>query len=161
MKEKIIKSIVAWVMVLITMLMIFNFSDEGTQASSTTSEGVIKDILEVILPEEEITPDKIQKLQFPVRKLAHFGIYMLLGFTLTCAMFFTFNIKKIFSLLISLSICFLYALLDEYHQSFTGRAQSFTDVLIDTAGALIGIVLFALLYYLVENIKKKKYKNPS
>ncbi|MFZ2371781.1 MAG: VanZ family protein, partial [Trichococcus flocculiformis] len=43
----------------------------------------------------------------------------------------------------ALLFVFLYASSDEFHQSFIpGRGPAFTDVLIDTAGGLTGIILF-------------------
>lgn len=160
MKISIIRIVVSWLMVILTMIIIFNFSEKDSKDSMETSEGVIKDILEVVLPEEEITPEKITKLQFPIRKLAHFGIYMLLGLSLSCALVYSLKIKKLFIFSISLVLSFCYACLDEWHQSYTGRTQAFTDVLIDTGGALIGIVIFVLIFYLCERLKLKN-KNPS
>jgi len=47
------------------------------------------------------------------------------------------------SALYALLFVFLYASSDEFHQSFIpGRGPAFTDVLIDTAGGLTGIILF-------------------
>lgn len=46
--------------------------------------------------------------------------------------------------LISLAGCLLYAVSDEFHQSFVaGRNASFVDVGIDLAGAAIGVMVFA------------------
>jgi VanZ family protein len=43
----------------------------------------------------------------------------------------------------ALLFVFLYASSDEFHQSFVpGRGPAFSDVLIDTAGGLTGIILY-------------------
>jgi VanZ family protein len=48
--------------------------------------------------------------------------------------------------LLSLFLTFLYAVSDEYHQSFTpGRHSSGKDVLIDVCGALSALVLLSVL----------------
>jgi VanZ family protein len=42
----------------------------------------------------------------------------------------------------SVLLCFVYACSDEWHQSFVaGRGPSFTDVLIDTAGAAVAVLI--------------------
>jgi len=79
MKNKLV-IITSWLLVLLTMIIIFNFSGQSATQSSQVSEGVVVEILGIVMDKEEITPPVIQKFQFPIRKLAHFGIYMLLGF---------------------------------------------------------------------------------
>ena len=45
--------------------------------------------------------------------------------------------------LVCLAAIFLYGLSDEYHQSFTaGRTPLFTDVLFDSTGGLIGLLIW-------------------
>ena len=59
--------------------------------------------------------------------------------------------KKV--ILITVVICFLYALSDEIHQYFVpGRACRILDVLIDTSGSLF----FCLVYLFVKKIFKNK-----
>ena len=72
-----------------------------------------------------------------VRKLAHMTEYAVLALLIK---------KGKTSSVMTAVICFLYACTDEIHQLFvTGRAGRFTDVLIDTAGALILLILFAIV----------------
>jgi len=48
-----------------------------------------------------------------------------------------------FQFILSLSLTVLYAISDEWHQSFTpGRTPSFQDVCIDAAGGFIGLALW-------------------
>ena len=43
----------------------------------------------------------------------------------------------------ALSICFIYACTDEYHQTFvSGRTGQFTDSLIDTFGGTLGCLFY-------------------
>jgi hypothetical protein len=57
----------------------------------------------------------------------------------------------------TLAFTVLYAISDEYHQTFTaGRTGIYTDVLIDSAGALIGIWLIYLNHKHKEILKNKK-----
>ncbi len=160
MKKKIILIIASWAMVLASMLMIFNFSEEDAEASTETSGGVIKDVLDVFMPEEEITDEVVKKFQFPVRKAAHFGVFMLLGFCMANAFRNTINFKIIYIYLISFASVVLYASLDEFHQSFTAdRGPSFKDVLIDSSGGLVGICLFALMIFLFNKYLIKKIRH--
>ncbi|MCM1268797.1 MAG: VanZ family protein [Bacteroidales bacterium] len=53
----------------------------------------------------------------------------------------------------------VYAATDEIHQLFVaGRAGRFTDVLIDSAGAVLGVVVFALVVKIVGVVKARKAK---
>ena len=55
-----------------------------------------------------------------------------------------YNIKT--KILVSITLCFLYALSDEIHQLFIiGRSKEFKDVLIDTAGSFIGINIYNII----------------
>jgi VanZ family protein len=50
-------------------------------------------------------------------------------------------------------ICFVYSILDEYHQTMVvGRVGSIIDCIIDTSGAMVG----SGLYYLAYRIKQLK-----
>ncbi|MFZ2454044.1 MAG: VanZ family protein, partial [Trichococcus flocculiformis] len=80
-------------------------------------------------------------LSYLVRKAGHFTEYLIL------AILFLRTRKERGSsgrsALYALLFVFLYASSDEFHQSFIpGRGPAFTDVLIDTAGGLTGIILF-------------------
>ena len=94
-----------------------------------------------------------------IRKLGHFSEYMALGFFSFCYLTNIFmekdkmrDFKKtvIFSFLFSV----LYASSDEFHQTFVaGRDGNIVDVLIDSSGALVGILLSSIVYFLiVKNI---------
>ena len=75
-----------------------------------------------------------------IRKIAHFASYALLAYlmyhALVLASFFHY-INIYVPAAISVVLCAVFAATDEYHQTFVdGRAGRFTDVLIDTSGAL-------------------------
>jgi VanZ family protein len=70
-------------------------------------------------------------------KVAHGIGYFSLGFSVLYAL--TFNSR--WSLVRALLLCSLYAVTDEFHQSFVpSRTASAIDVLIDTCAALAGII---------------------
>lgn len=156
MRKSIVLTL-SWACVLLTMIMIFCFSAEDAEKSTQTSSGVIEDVLDIVLPKDEITPEVVKKYQFPFRKAAHFGIYMLLGFSLANAFLSTIQTKKYISYICALACGILYAILDEWHQNFSdGRGPSARDVLIDSSGALVGILIFVLFMYIFNRIKSKK-----
>jgi VanZ family protein len=78
-----------------------------------------------------------------LRKAAHITEYALLSFLLSRAMAGSFNFsrQRVFALALFVSIC--YSASDEIHQSFVaGRSGNIVDVLIDTAGVLVGLYLW-------------------
>ena len=85
---------------------------------------------------------------FLLKKSAHvieYGIFA----TIVYRALINSNVTKSRSMWLSVLIAFMYGLSDEFHQSFTpGRGPKFTDVLIDTFGAIL------FIYGIVNNIKK-------
>ena len=83
-----------------------------------------------------------------------------------CQIFTSFFLKNQFGkqyskarALLTLAICFLYAVSDEVHQVFVpGRAGRISDVMIDTSGAVLGILL---VFSVIQLIKYRKNKTLS
>lgn len=96
-------------------------------------------------------------VEFLIRKSAHFLIFCVLGMLL--ARFFRVILKWrfVWNLLISTLLCTGYAITDEFHQSFTtGRFSRPADVILDTVGAVFGILLYLSLSQLFKAIRKRK-----
>lgn len=131
MKKKIIKIL----LVIIWMLVIFFFSNEPATESSKLSNSFIKHTISKILHDD--SSKTIEKYTKPVRKTAHFCVYLILGLlVLNC-----FDINKKY-ILYALLICFIYSISDEVHQFFiSGRSCEVFDVFIDTFGSMIGITI--------------------
>ena len=120
------------------MAVIFFLSHQNGHDSSETS-GILLELLKLL----GIGPGSSVQgaLSYLVRKAGHFTEYLIL------AIFFLRTRKgrgsSGRSALYALLFVFLYASSDEFHQSFIpGRGPAFSDVLIDTAGGLTGIILF-------------------
>lgn len=154
--------IVVWLAIaLIWMGVIFNFSSMDTNESNGKSVKTIDIVLEKtfeITNKVKITNtdshflaiELSQKLNRPLRKVAHASIYFVLGILLIVFLKFC-HVRKYY--LYSLIISFLYACTDEFHQKFVaGRTASISDVLIDTTGCIVGLLLF----YLIDKIFRKK-----
>ncbi|MCI6546838.1 MAG: VanZ family protein [Spirochaetia bacterium] len=68
--------------------------------------------------------------------------------------FHSFSKHIFLSATLSFTFDFLYAVFDERSQiAVDGRSGNFTDVLIDSSGALLAIFILALLFLLVRGIK--------
>ena len=59
------------------------------------------------------------------------------------------------ALFIVLLSAFCYSLTDEFHQLFVnGRTGQFSDCLIDTSGAILGILLFKIILIIKNKLSK-------
>ena len=60
------------------------------------------------------------------------------------------------SILITLIIVFLYACTDEIHQLFiSGRSGEFRDIMVDTCGGIIGLILMGINHKAMGKLKSK------
>ena len=143
------KSILCFAAMLAVMMLIFNFSSEDGIVSTGTSTGVTKAASRVLFSDfEQMQPEQqsfiVEGLQHFVRKLAHFSIYMLLGlFSYAAVLLSTEKLR--YKWLLAIIICVSYAAVDEIHQLFVpGRTAKITDVLIDGAGSIMGMLLLRI-----------------
>lgn len=139
------------------MALIFSFSNQKDVDSSKISDGFIDRTVVKIYKvfNENITKEKeneiIEKYTYPIRKLAHYTLYFVLGI-LSFLVVKDYSINKKL-IIYSLLICFLYACSDEFHQLFViGRSASIKDVIIDTFGSFCSISIF---YIFNKKISKK------
>ena len=146
---------------IICMAWIFHLSAETAAQSSETSETVIHEILLRVDPQyaeetEEEQKVRVDALQFFVRKGAHFSLYALLSVLILLPLTQvvpSFPAASVWAFIGTV----LYAFSDEWHQSFVpGRSNELKDVLIDSSGALCGILLLTLLRTLYLYIQKKR-----
>ena len=134
--------LIAW------MSLIFFFSAQPQLESEETSNLVAELIYRIYafimagsahLGQSEFMALYIQ----PIRKLAHFSEFMILGI-LVYINVLEYRKDKLFTA--SLVISILYAMSDEFHQLFVeNRYCSIKDMLIDSAGAVLGITICHLI----------------
>lgn len=150
--------------ILANMVMIYRFSAEDGEASGDRSHGITEGIVEVVVPNYDQLPpekqeEKVEEFHVPVRKLAHFCEFGLLGLLTAAFMNALGKGKKWLWWVIPAGFCLLYAISDEVHQMFTERGPAVKDVLIDFSGSLTGIVVTNLiLLWICHGIKKRKAK---
>lgn len=97
-----------------------------------------------------------EKLNLIIRKNAHAFEYCILA-VIVSAILFQFKLKGKSAIIYIMFVCLFYAVLDEFHQIYVpGRTSSVKDVLIDFAGALIGMGFYYLVYYRILHRKNNK-----
>ena len=145
-----------WVLVILWMAIIFYLSHQPAEGSAQLSDSMTRWLAPLV---ESIAPLKLHMdtLHFIVRKGAHFTAYFILGWLIIRAL----TIKNIvIRCPITLSIATLYAISDEFHQTFiAGRSGEIRDVLIDSIGALIGIMFYLIFHEIL--IKRKNAHSKS
>jgi VanZ family protein len=137
-----------WGLVLIWMIVIFLFSSQNGDKSSENNKFIVYILNTLGI---DINTILSGNADFIIRKAAHFTEYFILYFLLYNALKedFYFTHSTMFALIIT----FLYAVSDEFHQSFVpGRGPAFKDVLIDTSGGVVCMVVI----YLSKIIRKRK-----
>ncbi|MGL5571515.1 VanZ family protein [Cetobacterium sp.] len=141
-KEKVFKFLSIAV-----MLSIFWFSHQDAKESARQSTYVKKQVNKVIG----------KGVKFNIRKNAHFFIYMVLGMSLLLSREKAGK-REILEIV---GFVILYAISDEFHQSFIpGREASFKDVCIDTLGGISGILVVKTtaytrnIYFCKESVAK-------
>src|SRR5574344_1525979 len=78
-----IKKIIYGILIIIWMVVIFNFSASNGESSDRKSKGIINFTIEIYekITNQDLDQDYlVEKLDYPVRKLAHFTEYAILGF---------------------------------------------------------------------------------
>jgi len=93
------------------------------------------------------SPERLELIHLLVRKASHFTEYAILGFLAFRAFSTSPNpgLRRRW-FLASLILIVLYALLDEYHQSFVpSRTASIFDSLIDATGGLAALLMARFL----------------
>lgn len=137
-----LKRILSWTAVILWMALIFNLSSQVAEQSRQLSTGITEFIIQTI---EKINPNadfNINSFSHIVRKNAHFFAYLILGVLVLNALR-RCGVSGYKSLALALGICILYAISDEVHQLFVpGRGGQVRDVILDSAGAAVGIVPF-------------------
>lgn len=156
LKYKKARAAVPWLLLLIWLSVIFLFSAQGGGASNSISGRVVDTILRAVDRQDSMS--LYNTVNTIVRKGAHFTEYAILA--VLWAKCFS-GIKKIgkHSLWLAFAASVISASFDEFHQSFvSGRTPLVTDVLIDSSGALLGIIVFAAVRHLLLRKKADKSK---
>ncbi|MBQ9278981.1 MAG: VanZ family protein [Lachnospiraceae bacterium] len=150
----------------IWMVVIFFFSARNADESTDDSYKVAIAVGHVVVPEFEKQSKEKQmefaaRIDHPIRKCAHATEYAVLGMLFVGVVYSKKKSVKKF-ILKPLIWCAVYASTDEFHQLFVeGRSGQPLDVLIDSLGALLGILVVISIIQIIRvffkfNIDKEK-----
>ena len=133
--------VIRFLTLILWMWLIFGFSSQDASTSSVQSGGIVEFLSRIF---------HIEVTENFVRKTAHFILYFVLGILAYNSLGRLKNVK----FWVVLAFCVLYAASDELHQTFvSGRAGMIKDVLLDSCGSLLGMLLYLKLP------RKEKIKN--
>ena len=156
------KSTIAGILALVWMCVIFAFSAQTKEESGAVSEGLsyrmvntTGKLLHLNIDEEKIR-EIANAIEHFVRKGAHMTEYAILAILL-CIWLGRWQMSRTRLACIAGAFTVLYACSDEFHQLFVeGRAGRVNDVLIDSAGAVLGLALFLFIRACTNKAAKRR-----
>nr|WP_106784412.1 VanZ family protein [Lysinibacillus timonensis] len=136
--------------VILWMIVIFYLSHQPAHVSNELSKGVAM----VVSKNFEIVSSGVDfnlgNFNHIIRKYAHFLLYCVLGL-FVISMLKKYGLVGLKGIVFSIMICILFSISDEWHQLFVpGRGAQVSDVLIDSAGAIVGIIGYTGIGWLKE-----------
>lgn len=150
--------------VLIWMMIIFSFSAQDGKDSANLSVSFVRYIVDCLFALAtwlDISFTDLSAHSFSyvlhgfIRKVAHFFLYSVLGFLLL--RYFVQHKFIHIALLFAFIVGVAYATFDEWHQTFVpGRGGVLSDVLIDSAGVIFGIVVFCFIAFVQRRIRRDR-----
>lgn len=145
--------------VLACMGTVWLFSAQSGTLSSGLSRGALG-FIQAELPGVYSLLARWGRPEYLLRKLAHFGEYLLLGLLLYALLRRRFSPVAAAGLALVLAVAF--ACTDEWHQlSVPGRDGNLRDVLIDSAGAVAGVGLGGLGTGLRQLLARLRGRKPA
>lgn len=142
---------------------IFVLSNQTRTKSHSLSMEVTELVIKMMPEEKQLeykeSYKETMKLNVQIRKVTHFALYLIGGIVIT--IFVTMSKMSTFKI-IYLSTIFgvLYAASDELHQFFVeNRGAQIKDVLIDSAGFVLGESIIILIYILRKKKLEKRGVN--
>ena len=140
MSKKNLQKFLAWLALLVWMGVIFYFSHQSGDTSMQLSDGILdsfKSLFQNFLD--------YHTLSYIVRKIAHFTEYFILGL-LIYHLVKQYRVISKTEIIWMILFCVIYAMSDEFHQVFIGgRSPKVFDVIIDSLGSSLSILILQLL----------------
>lgn len=161
---KIIYTVFAGILLLLLYYIIFCFSAQDGETSGGISlkvSGMGVSFWNDLMNrgwDKEMLSQLALYLEHPIRKLAHFTEYGLMGFLQYSILYCNVQKRKIV-LTVTLIWVTVSAASDEIHQLFVpGRWGSLSDVILDICGGIFGILMCILVIKIIKNIRKNRAK---
>jgi VanZ family protein len=147
------RKILSIILVIVWMALIFSFSNENGNKSSSLSVNIITNVVANFTNVKKGSKEMnkiVTTVSLPVRKCAHFFLYFVLAFLVMNSLYI-FKVDK-YILIYAGLICILFSISDEVHQLFiVGRSGNIKDVLLDSSASLISSYLFYKFIILRHN----------
>ena len=155
-KSDYISAIIWFCLAAIWIFVLFYFSGQTGDESGELSGRFTRFVMRLF----HLTALNEEKFEYILRKLAHLGIFAVEGFLLRVALYHLRSRFLVNGILCSV-FCAGLAVANEYHESLTpGRACLVSDMVIDTSGAILGIIAASLICWIAESVFiRKKYLN--
>ncbi len=166
MKIKVIDRVISTALLVAVLTVIFILSAQNSHESDGVSGGFIKTLASVFKPDFGTLTEAqqlkiVEAWQSVVRTLGHFSEYGALGFFAANAAR-SYGLKGLWGILAPFAFSVVYALSDEIHQIFVpGRTCELKDLLVDSLGSLLGVLLFSLVMWIILKEKRKSRPNNS
>lgn len=161
MNKNILKHVIRYILIICIIVLcckIFALSSQDGGVSAGTSRQFTEILLKTL--GLECNDRTIEIINPVIRKVAHFSVYMLLGFLTMCTCE-TFKWQRVYKFDFSTMFAFVFACSDELHQRLVpGRNGEFADVCLDTVGAMLGVLIVLAIALICVQIKKKKASKP-
>ena len=161
MNKNILKHVIRYILIICIIVLcckIFASSSQDGGVSAGTSRQFTEILLKTL--GLECNDRTIEIINPVIRKVAHFSVYMLLGFLTMCTCE-TFKWQRVYKFDFSTMFAFVFACSDELHQRLVpGRSGEFADVCLDTVGAMLGVLIVLAIALICVQIKKKKASKP-
>lgn len=141
------------------LFLIFGFSAQDGESSGSLSFEISLYLVKLFSPRlpaamsEELLLERAETIHFFVRKAAHMTEYFLLALSLQLPLsaWLSEKLSRKTRILAGFLCTVLFAALDEFHQTFVpGRSGNFTDVCIDSTGALIASLCLLIFFSIHE-----------
>ena len=163
-KRQVIAVVVSCTLLVLWCAFIFYMSAQPADDSTAISNEFSFQFLSIVWPDFSTMSPADQQywcdtIDHPVRKLAHFSEYALLGVLMANVCLRAARLARrdaaergmLKAGALSWAIATCYAATDEFHQMFVpGRACLITDVLIDSSGVALGVVLFCVCWRVAQ-----------
>lgn len=158
---KLIIKLLVWVPPVFIAMSIFGFSSQNAEESSGLSTkaaiAIIRfaDNSHIVEVNDKNEAEFIENLQYPIRKCAHMSEYMIFTLSVMFALS-VWGVRNKLLYIETFAVSVVFASTDEFHQLFVpGRSGMVSDVLIDSTGAAIGLLI---VWGVCNIIRKRKLK---
>ncbi len=159
---KFLKYILVWIPVILIASFIFGFSAQDGEESGHLSHKVavcVADVtanLNLIEDSDQARNSLVSNIEYPIRKCAHMTEYAVLTLSIFIALAVC-GLKSHKRYIFSFVLTVLFASSDEFHQRFVpGRCGTYKDVLVDSIGALLCLLILFLINRIINKRKVTK-----